>query len=74
MKKWFGFTQGGVVVPLGEHETIDEADTKETGGAHCTWIWNEESIYELDQPTEGKTDGVDEKYVRNIINQVEAKT
>ena len=45
--KWYGFSPLGCVVPLGEHETIDEADTDETGGTSCTWIWSEEDLLKL---------------------------
>jgi len=44
MKRWFGFTQGGCIVFLGEHDSIEGADTPETGGATCTWIWDEEAL------------------------------
>lgn len=44
--KWYGFTQDGTIIALGEHETIDDADATEEGGA-CIWIWNESSMQEL---------------------------
>lgn len=46
MRKWFGFSQEGTVVSLGEHEDFDGADNTEEGQL-CSWIWSEEALREF---------------------------
>jgi hypothetical protein len=43
MKKWFGFTQDGAVIYLGEYEDIEDVDDTPRGSA-CIWLWDEVSL------------------------------
>lgn len=43
MTRWFGFTQQGYIIALGEHENFDDADATEDG-RNCIWIWDEKNM------------------------------